>query len=251
MSNEKMHRDEEYQYPQDEYVVDSEEQAVEGDDEQEVSEQKPNSPIKEFLIKNKRKVAVASVGVLLLIIFQVMTHSRNQKVLKPAPVKPEVSKKVVTKPQVTSNYEAPAQPDARLIRSLQTIQSSGASNAEEIRELKRELQVLQNQLSDANRTNQQLKQAMVLLLQEVKQVNNSLKEAPKVVDATPEQPKAHYTATAMINGRAWILNAKGVSISVTIGDTIPGFGEVTDIDAARGVVFTSSGKTIGYGENDY
>ncbi len=252
MSRENMSADEEYQYPQDEYVVEPEESVAEvnDDEEESIDHQKPESPLKQFLMKNKRKVAAGGIAVLLLIIFQIITHSNDKKIIapvaKPAPVK-QAAPQSVAKKTFTS-----VQQDSRLVKSLQTIQTSGASNAQEIHRLKDELRVLQQQLDDANQTNQQLKQAMVLLLQEVKKVNDQLKKTPKVATKAPlkSAPKTDYFVRAMINGRAWLLSSKGLSRSVIVGDSIPGFGTVSQIDANRGVVLTSTGKVITYGSND-
>lgn len=253
MSKDKMNSDEEYQYPQDEYVTDSEETInVEENDEEEISNPKPESPIKQFLVKNKRLVIGCSAGILLLLAFQIMNHGKKQKVTKPTKVattEEEVVKLQPSKPVV--DYK-PVQQNGQLAQSLQSIQNSGVSNNQEIQRLKLELRTLQGQLDEANRTNQQLRDAMGLLLQEVKKINtrldqkNSEKPAPQAGRA-----QVTYSIHALVNGRAWIISSDGLSRSVTVGDTIQGYGTVSEIDPNRGIVITSSGKVIRYGTNDY
>lgn len=253
MSKDKMNPDDEYQYPQDEYVTDSKETVnVEEIDEEEISNPKPESPVKQFLVKNKRLVIGASAGILLLLTFQIMNHGKNRKVTKPTKV--AATQEEVVKPQASQpvvEYK-PVQQDRQLAQSLQSIQSSGATNNEEIQRLKGELRILQGQLDESNRTNQQLRDAMGLLLQEVKKINirlnqkNSEKSAPQA-----SRPQVTYSIHALINGRAWIVSSDGLSRSVTVGDTIQGYGTVSEIDPNRGIVITSSGKVIGYGTNDY
>ncbi len=253
MSHENMSADEEYQYPQDEYVVETDEMTVDqqADEEAAVVNTKATSPLKKFLLENKRKVAVAVVAVFLLLFFQFMNHGKNSKIVQPASTTEKVAK-VSQKPAKTTTVSTVRQ-DPRLVASLASIQNSGTSNAQEIRRLKNELQVLQRQLDQSNQTNQQLKQAMVLLLQEVKKVNAELKKAaPKAVVAEPAmaKPKVTYSVHAMISGRAWLVSSNGLSRSVIVGDTIPGLGVVEQIDAERGLVLMSSGNRIGYGSND-
>jgi len=58
--------------------------------------------------------------------------------------------------------------------------------------------------------------------------------------------KKSYFVDAVIPGRAWLKGADGSTITVTVGETIPGYGKVTMINAYSGVVRTTSG-TIPYG----
>lgn len=59
---------------------------------------------------------------------------------------------------------------------------------------------------------------------------------------TPENPE--YLVHAVIPGRAWLKSAKGAIITVAEGDTIGNYGKVLLIDAAHGLVLTSSGLTF-------
>lgn len=61
----------------------------------------------------------------------------------------------------------------------------------------------------------------------------------KIVIEEPE-----YYVHAVIPGRAWLKSAKGQIITVTEGDTVGNYGKILVIDAANGVVLTSSGVTF-------
>lgn len=54
-----------------------------------------------------------------------------------------------------------------------------------------------------------------------------------------EQPE--YKVHAVIPGRAWLKSVKGQMLTVSEGDTIGNYGKVLVIDAANGIVLTSSG----------
>lgn len=54
-----------------------------------------------------------------------------------------------------------------------------------------------------------------------------------------EEPE--YRVHAVIPGRAWLKSSKGQIITVAEGDTIGNYGKILVIDAANGVVLTSSG----------
>ncbi len=65
------------------------------------------------------------------------------------------------------------------------------------------------------------------------------KSAPKEGKISIEEPE--YTVHAVIPGRAWLKSARGQIITVAEGDTIGNYGKILVIDAANGVVLTSSG----------
>jgi len=56
---------------------------------------------------------------------------------------------------------------------------------------------------------------------------------------TLEEPE--YVVHAVIPGRAWLKSSKGQIITVTEGETLGNYGKILVIDAANGVVLTSSG----------
>jgi hypothetical protein len=57
-----------------------------------------------------------------------------------------------------------------------------------------------------------------------------------------EEPE--YLVHAVIPGRAWLKSSKGQILTVTEGDTVGNYGKILVIDAANGVVLTSSGVTF-------
>ncbi len=57
----------------------------------------------------------------------------------------------------------------------------------------------------------------------------------------------NYYVQALIPGRAWLKGPSGGTLSVGVGDRIPGLGIVNDIDVQRGAIVTSSGAEIRYG----
>jgi hypothetical protein len=58
----------------------------------------------------------------------------------------------------------------------------------------------------------------------------------QVTIAEPE-----YTVHAVVPGRAWLKSSKGQIVTVAEGDSIGNYGKILVIDAANGVVLTSSG----------
>lgn len=66
--------------------------------------------------------------------------------------------------------------------------------------------------------------------------------------ASEESVNLVYTVEAIVPGRAWLRMPNGMTQTVTVGDVIPGYGQVVSVDSMDGVVNTSSGKTITSGD---
>jgi intracellular multiplication protein IcmG len=64
---------------------------------------------------------------------------------------------------------------------------------------------------------------------------------------TDIQTKKRYFVQAVIPGRAWLQAQDGSSITITVGDVIPGYGKVVSINPYSGTVITDSGEKINYG----
>ena len=63
-----------------------------------------------------------------------------------------------------------------------------------------------------------------------------LEKEGQIAIAEPE-----YTVHAVVPGRAWLKSSKGQIVTVAEGDSIGNYGKILVIDAANGVVLTSSG----------
>jgi len=64
------------------------------------------------------------------------------------------------------------------------------------------------------------------------------------------KPMPIFYVTAMVQGRAWLLAGNGGTVTVAIGDQLPGYGIVRTIDTHQGTILMSSGAIIGYSPDD-
>jgi len=238
MNDKRTITEDEYQYPNEEYVVESKAEEI-----KESLEKQP-SALKRFISNNQRPLFIVVLAVIAIISFQVMKHMKNNRVI--SDVKTTHTVITPSKPVVSI-----APPDM-VQQSLENIRQTGMANSQSIAEVNGQLANLQGQLDQTKKTNQQLQQAMVLLLEELKTINENMQNQPKAVKPSgPPKPKITYHVRAIIDGRAWLLSSDGLAESVTVGDPIPGYGLVKAIDPNRGLIYTSSDKTIGYGLNDF
>jgi intracellular multiplication protein IcmG len=70
------------------------------------------------------------------------------------------------------------------------------------------------------------------------------------VAAAKKKPVPIYYVKAMVPGRAWLVAQHGRTLTVSIGDNLPGYGVVSVIDPQQGTLTTSAGAIIGYSPND-
>ncbi len=259
--NKRVSDDEEYQYPDEEYVSEpggEEEAHAHNPYSHEASQASAPQQegklqfIKDFVGRHRRIVIAAGIGVFALITLKIMNHHKNNKVImkaKPAVVTQPVVQKPVVQQPVTQSVSSPVVTDA-----LSSIKQDSQTNHVAISGLQNQVQALQTQLASANQNQHELNQVILILASQLKNLNQHMSETKAVAQTKPSgppSPEVVYHIRAIISGRAWIVGSNGLTDSVTVGDPIPDYGLVKAIDADHGVIDTSSGKKIRLGVNDY
>jgi len=166
------------------------------------------------------------------------------------------AKEEVTQPPA----EAAVQPSASFEGQMTAIRQE---NEKLIAKL--EQQALQNQtrigsleqkITDLKEGVGDLHQGIQDLTTQVKH-NQELQKALSVYKARSQKRKEQtirhikrYFVRAVIPGRAWLYGADGTSMTVTVGNSIPGYGRITAIDPYSGAVATSSGVKLRYGVSE-
>lgn len=111
------------------------------------------------------------------------------------------------------------------------------------------LKQLQQQVDSINKQftqlNNALKKTLVDLQKQITALNHARVTERKVA-ALNKKAQVQYTIQAIIPGRAWLKTQQGKIITVTRGNTVPGYGTVTDIDVENGLVRTRSGAVFSY-----
>lgn len=241
--------DDEYQFPQEEYV--SSEQAEAAAAQEMHSEETASAAQKstgvaglvmqalnyfrQMPTKKKRIVIAVIAAVLIIIVFRLFSSS----VPAPAPM-PQVTQQPVMAPQPV---QMPS--DSGALDSV-TSRMSGAES--KISNLQSQVTDMQNSLSQLQSTNQSLQQSMASMSAQIQALSSQLQA---VVTQSGSKDRISYQLRAVVPDRAWVMSNDGETISVTMGDELKQYGTVTSIDAQRGVVLTSSGRKIEYGPNDY
>lgn len=245
MNNQTQFRDEEYQFPEGEYMDHLEEPSItpqiEPEQDLAAEETKP-SALAGIWEKNKRTIVIIGAVVVIGVVFAIM-----RAVHKPAEVMP------VKTPEAPAVVQAP-QPviDSQVIDQLTTLKQDSINTSSAVQQLQGQVQQLNDSLAQSRSAQQQLAQSMVVLAGQMQQLTAEVKvlaqpkpEAkPKSVVKADPSPVITFQLRAVVPGRAWVVGSDGRSLSVTIGDQIPQYGSVQSIDADAGVIITTSGKTI-------
>lgn len=256
MSDEKKNitPDDEYQFPQDEYIsADSEHHdAFKADASSNTEKTSGTTGANKFRgnwidyiknlknIKNKRAVFVIVGLVVLIIGYRLFSGGEKAPTLPPVTAQPAVS-------------SAPVQPsgDGEMLNSLDSLRAHSSASAAQIKTLQAQVMDMQNALSQTQSTNQQLQKSVAALTAQLNTLTAEMNNL--IANARFSKPgkRIVFHLRAVVPDRAWITANTGETMSVTVGDRIEQYGTVSAIDARRGIIETSGGRKIIYGQNDY
>lgn len=235
--------DDEYQFPQDEYIA----SGAQGTSQQSVESEAPAdvkdsgseklagfaSNLSPMLRRNKRVLII--IGLVLLVFL--FLHFGMPKKITPVPIQPAPQPVVSTPVQQPIN--TPASP-----------QIGSSETASDIKNLQSQIADLQSAVSQSRSDNEQLRNTVSALTEQMKAISFQLDKMMASNVKTSSAPKITYHLRAVISDRAWIISDAGQAQSITVGDEVKSYGKVTAIHQQHGIVETSSGRKIEYGPND-
>ena len=236
------YKQDDYQYPEGEFSTGNEIPPLNPEEPAGGNPQDLNG-LKNFWQSNKRIIVIVIAAALIALVFKMF--SGGPKKVKPVPLPPQsapMQVAVAPKPQVSTGLL-----DAQ--NAVKQAQSQVEQNKTAIQELQGQLQDIQNSLSNIQSTQTQLSQTVTSLTDQTAKIAEQLKPVAKAKPVIPVTPVTYYLR-AIIPGRAWIQGSNGDARSVSVGDTIPQYGRVEYIDPDQGTVTGSTGKVIGFNEDD-
>jgi len=244
--------DDEYQFPDDEYVAVAEKSPSVSHEHDDVEEdfasvdtesvqQEDSTPFDKLkalaerfpALQNKRVWLVVGIVLFAIIGFKIMGPSDNHM----QPIKKQAAP-VVTPQRNEQNA---------MLNKIDNLSRDVANRQGTVNALQSQLSDLKSSLNTANSNGIEMKNAVVALAQQVQNLSKQLKE--KNIQAKPQKnasPALVYHLVAMVSGRAWVVGSNGESDSVAVGNKLKNYGTVKAIDVYTGKVITSSGKTITY-----
>lgn len=235
--------EDEYQFPQEEFVSgdSSNVSHAETEESESAATEKKRSVLGNILalpiFKNKRVLIVIGVVIVVLIFVRLLD------VEKKAPVAEPVQQTVVQQPTVVSQPN-----DSAMLGSLDALRAHSSRTQEEISNLRSQVSSLQSAIAQSQTDNQQLRQNLGALENQIKGLSEELQT---MMTKAPTGKRIVYHLRAVVPDRAWITTGNGQTLTVTVGDPVSSYGKVSAIDSQQGLIMTTSGRKIQYGSNDY
>lgn len=211
---------------------------------------KKTNPILEKL-KN-RNLLLAIGGIVAFFIFYkvigLIIHATQTKTIKPVAKTTHQQQEMTISPaQITNNrlttLESRATATNTRLEQLETMTTDMQNNVNQLQtqisNLTNSVQVLSNQIA-------QQQADFTALIESQKKPVTKKKTARRVAAA----PRTTYYLQGLVPGRAWLKDSSGSSVTVQVGDKLPGYGSIEQIDPLTGKVMTSSGIIIRYSPAD-
>lgn len=204
--------------------------------------------------KTEENAAVTASEVPMPAPASVLVSVANPEVKLPPPVTKSTT---ITSPQSNKTEAAVTtlvqqiQTDSKQLESLNTqIQQANSTLDEMNSTLKGLTKVLQDQ-NQQQQEQEQKKQRQLIEAAKVRQkLNKRREQRPRRMAKTAavyHEKRMDYFVRALIPGRAWLRDREGRVWTVSVGDYLPGYGRILDINTQRNMVFTSSGRNIYFG----
>ncbi len=221
----------------------------------------------------KRKNIVIAIGVIIGIfcIYKIMDvlftpGAPRHKIV--APVQTQMPKPIQSENTSISSAPMPAATNvvaampsnqeqiatASVANRLNTLEQQANTEQSNLERLSTQVNDLQTSLNNMDSKLSSLTTSLQAVAAEVvkQEAVQAAKQAAKKKANSVAQaaPKAVYYIKAMVPGRAWLSTQNGGTITVSLGNNLPGYGTVEVIDPSQGTLITSSGAIIGYSSGD-
>ena len=136
-------------------------------------------------------------------------------------------------------------------KHLDKIQDRFSQSEKQLSDLTKQVEEIRNSLKNKSESENRIQESVAALSTQLSDLTKKLtvkkKKKPKKIVKKP----IDYQVSAIIPGRAWIINPDGITSSVAVGERIKGYGKVTAVVPSTGQVYTSSGLVLSYGQHDY
>ncbi len=167
---------------------------------------------------------------------------------KPSKVDPLLSAPTLTPPpanktQLQADLTTLSNNETKLLDTLDTLQQQNTMLRQELATLSNRVQGLESSVNQSSQSADDLSRDVLRMkTSDASSTNVPASPPPAEVSTEPQ-----YTVEAVVPQRAWLQKADGSTVTVMIGDQVPGLGAVVTIDPYSGNVTTSSGAVLKYG----
>jgi intracellular multiplication protein IcmG len=236
----------------DEYQFTDNEQAV-------VYKSKPNKPLAGIFANRRMWLTIAFIIIAVVLYKLYGLYKANTSVpaikVVPTPVMEQAVVQPKPLPAPIATEPAPMQRQMGIdwAEAKQESAKRFSDVEQSLASVSRDNQAVRNQLSQVQNDMRALLNQMASLQQQLVKLSDTKKPIQPVTKAIAKKPVAvrpHYFVQAALPGRAWLVKAEDNStLTVAVGDELPGYGKVITINPIQASVMTSSNYTISYRPN--
>lgn len=128
-----------------------------------------------------------------------------------------------------------------LQHAIDSIGSQMSKNNSRVIELVNSIEQCRSEVAEISQNISALAEGIRQLWANMESLKKENKPKPK---AAQPQAKVGYAILAVVPGRAWLKSEHGKTITVKVGDTLGGYGEIKAISARKGMVLMEDGSVI-------
>lgn len=200
----------------------------------------------------KRNIIILSIAAIFVVVAYNLlfssSSSNNTIVNEMKPVAPIVSNTEVVVPE-TPQITTPAVDMDITSKAMENNSEILFETTEKLSRLGVMLESIEDTLKDLDSRIIDLQANQTKLQQKVAHASEVKNSTAMVKKAKPILPIGeNYQVLAVIHGRAWIKERSGSTLTVKLGDSLPGYGRVKLIEPEQGVVVMSTGDVIKFDE---
>lgn len=189
------------------------------------------------ILMNKRVLVLLGVIVLSILLWVFGSESSDETV---EPVPPAVE---------------PVQPVEKVIEEPQAPKVEPVANSsqteDELKQVSDRLDSYEKQLVNVSNSLSGIDSQIYQLSSKLETLTGTVEKLiPKKKEVVTQKSLEHFYIRAIVEGRAWLRSSASNNITVSVGDKINTYGEVTGIYPNEGVVSTTSGRSIVFIANE-
>ena len=190
------------------------------------------------ILMNKRVLVLLGVIVLSILLWVFGSESSDETV---DPVAPKVEPVQQPVEKVVEEPQAP---------NIEPVANSTQSE-DELKQVSDRLDGYEKQLVNVSNSLSGIDSQIYQLSSKLETLTGTVEKLiPKKKEVVTQKSLEHFYIRAIVEGRAWLRSSASNNITVSVGDKINTYGEVTGIYPNEGVVSTTSGRSIVFIANE-
>ncbi len=203
--------------------------------------------------KLARALIVAFVIVILYMLYNLFLAGDSSSKVETEKIQPVTTNQEEAKPVEEMPKKMEVMPEEDLADKFEPLHSKISTVEKNVNDINSKNQNLLGQVRELTNDVHDLHYQILMINEKLEKVSGMLEKKDKPSEskkAEIKKPLKVYFIRALIDGRAWIQDEQGNSITVKLGDKVDDYDVVQGIYPEQGVITTTSGRNIVYASGD-